>query len=185
MKFSNYTTAGEHDGIKIESITVKAIADDSPDTSYIGEYTDTPEEWVICLHCGEYLANIGDEHETQERGREYRFFKPYAGGEPDGSKEYQEYGKQDFTQMQSLSRGDWSFVGIVAKAVVSRSIGNGNRRLQEFSSGGLWGVESNAGAYLEDVKEQELEDLKQHLEAFGVDLSNFDELAADANIEWD
>ena len=40
---------------KIERVWIEHHADEMPDTSFIGEYTDTAEDWVICRHCGEYL----------------------------------------------------------------------------------------------------------------------------------
>ena len=41
-----------------------------------------------------------------------------------------------------------------------------------FTSGGLWGIESDSGdEYIKEVEEQEFYDLKDHLAAFGIDVS--------------
>jgi hypothetical protein len=64
---------------------------------------------------------------------------------------------------------DWWMQGCVAKATVSRPCGQGNRRIETFTSGGLWGIESDSDQdYLSTVENDELADLREHLEAFGV-----------------
>jgi len=204
--------------MKIESVRIKHILDKSPDTSWIGEYTDKADEWSICRHCGEYLYNaerydrltsiLEDEifwmeeweedethpvvydamqtalnkffnrqHDCPHSIRKCNYFKPYACGEPEGSKNYQNYGLEDYKRMEALNRGDFSFIGIMAEATVSYSTGNGNRRLETFTSGGLWGIESDSSDdYIKEVEEQELDDLKEHLTKFGVDVSALPEI---------
>lgn len=165
---------------KIESIRVIHRLDESPDTSHIGEYTDKQSEWAILRSKGEYVANLPEDFEMPRRGREYLFFVPCGGYEKPGTKEYQEYGKQDFARMEDFNNGGWHYIGVIAEAEVSYPCGNNSRRIQRLSSGGLWGVESDAGDYLKEIAKQELDDLKSHLEAFNVDLSNFEELAEEA-----
>lgn len=166
---------------RIEDITVKAVVDESPDTSWLGEYTDSPDDWAICRHCGEYLALVDDEHEIPRVGRKYRFFRPYSAGEKEGTTEYQEYGYRDYKRMEGLGRGDWCFIGIMAEATVSTESG----RTETLTSGGLWGIESDAGKdYLDSVTDEELADLRSHLESFGVDLTDWDELTEDIEIEF-
>ena len=167
--------------LTIVDITIVHMIDESPDTSFIGEYTDELSDWVISRFHEEYVANVDDDEYIAERGTSYRFFKPYAGGEPEGSLEYQKYGMQDYKRMEALSRGDWCFIGIKAEAIVSRDIGHGSNRLQRFESGGLWGIESDSGdCYLKPMAHEQLEDLKEHLEAFGVDTSDFDDFVEEA-----
>jgi hypothetical protein len=181
----------------ILSVRIEHQPDDSPDTSTLGEYTDSPSDWAIVRQEGEYLANLkGDACDRCKGGtatpedceegdicpdcdgkghlpydppsasrREYRFFVPYAGGEQQGTADYQKYGKQDYARMEGLVRGDWSYIGVIAKADIEV---NGVR--QTIRSGGLWGVESDAGDYLAEVaKEQlgELRDILASLEGFG------------------
>lgn len=78
----------------ILSIVIEHKFDESPDTSYLGKYTDEAADWNICRCCGEYLKLCDKEHEIPSRGREFRFFTPEAGGEEAGTKEYQQYGKR-------------------------------------------------------------------------------------------
>lgn len=72
------------------------------------------------------------------------------------------------------SYGDsWFMIGIRAKAQVSYPCGpNGERRLDSFTSGGLWGIESDSGeSYLKSIEADELEDLASHLNRFGFECS--------------
>jgi hypothetical protein len=181
---------------RIESVRIEKVMDTDADTSTIGEYTDKRTDWAICRHCGEYLYNaeapnrradeIEDElydledndpkikelkkeldsldlHDCPQWNREYNFFLPYAGGEEPGTKEYREYGLQDYKRMEGLNRGDWNFVGIIAKAEIITESGT----MQTIRSGGLWGIESDAGAYLDEVATEELAGLRKELTALG------------------
>ncbi len=159
---------------KIESIKVKMIHDEAPDTSCIGEYTDDVENGVIVRSMGEFYEKLPAEMERDldgkflckgepdipTMGREYRFFKPYAGGEEKGTKDYYTYGRQDFKRMEGLLKGDWHFVGIMAEAEVLSPIEGmkDNFRVETLSSGGLWGIESDSGDYLKEVA-QEISDI--------------------------
>ena len=67
--------------------------------------------------------------------------------------------------------------GICAVAEVSYSIGGNSRRIERFQSGGLWGIESDSEQdYIEEVEQDELADLKEHLERFGVNTDNWSSL---------
>ena len=169
---------------RIESIKIRLEVDENPDTSWLGEYTDKQSEWAIARWCDKYVAEMDDEdfEDMPRRCREYLYFVPYAGGEAPGSEGYKKYGIQDYRRMEGLSRGDWHFLGVIAEAVVSFPVSTmmSDRRLERLTSGGLWGVESDSGDYIAEVARDQLGDLEGHLEVFGVDLSNFDELADEA-----
>ena len=186
--------------IKIESIKVKAIYDSMPDTSFLGEYTDDLRPGVIVRAHGEFYEKLpapmerdidgryigkGEPYDIPVRGREYRGFIPYAGGEPQGSRDYYRYGLEDWKRMQGLEKGDWHFIGIRAEATVKYKTNMRHYRLEKLTSGGLWGIESDAGDYLEEVKGGELSDLKCHLEIFNVDTSGWQEAVKDIELEWD
>ena len=110
-----------------------------------------------------------------------RFFLPYAGGEKQGTEDYYKYGLQNYKRMEGLNNGDWFYTGVMAEAEVSYPIEGGSERIERFTSGGLWGIESDSSNdYIKQVSQGELADLKEHLKQFNVDLSNFDELAAEA-----
>lgn len=40
---------------RIDGVKVRAIPDENPDTSFLGEYITRAEPWAICRHCGEYV----------------------------------------------------------------------------------------------------------------------------------
>jgi len=190
--------------LKIESITIEHMPDETPDFSTLGEYTDNLEPGVIIRREGEFYEKVTDtahcddcskdfeitwetyacpecggylhvDHDMPVKGRTFRGFKPYAGGEEVGTKEYYTYGMRDFERMEAYNSQQWSYMGIQAKAVISYEIGQGHRRLETLTSGGLWGIESDAGdEYITEVETEQLEDLKGHLEAFGVDCSEWD-----------
>jgi len=82
------------------------------------------------------------------------------------------YCKADYERMLALDRGEWCYLGIMAKAVVSIPCNGNSRRLETLTSGGLWGIESDSGEYLDEVAQEQLEDLKSHLRAFGVYIRN-------------
>lgn len=186
----------------IEKVWIERQIDEQPGTSFIGEYTDKKSDWVICRHCGEFVAiaeknqdrfyELQDEiyllhntekneeeekqlaayraelealdlHECPNSRREFNYFKPYAGGEKEGTDDYQKYGKQDFERMESLNNGNWYFMGIIAKAEIRTESGT----MQVIRSGGLWGIESDSGEYLEEVGKEELENLRLELESLG------------------
>lgn len=88
-----------------------------------------------------------------------------------------EYARQDRERLARYGEY-WFMEGCQAVARVSYPVGNDSRRIEILSSGGLWGIETDSDrAYLTSVENDELADLKGHLERFGVDVSNFDELA--------
>lgn len=88
------------------------------------------------------------------------------------------------THDADMCDGDGGTVGCVAEAEVSYSLGGTTRRLEWFTSAGLWGICEATNAYRleyrEEVAEEELDALKDHLARFGVRLDNFDALAAAA-----
>lgn len=53
---------------RIDAITIKTLLDDSPDLSYLGEYTDTPEPWAIERRSGQYVALLPKNHEFPQSG---------------------------------------------------------------------------------------------------------------------
>jgi hypothetical protein len=155
--------------MKIENVKVALLEDSDSDTSFLGEFTDDFEPGVMLASTWDFPRyHFGEPQGIPERGRHYRFFKPYAGGEKPGSRLYRKYAKQDAERMRGLCNNLWAFVGVQATATVSYPIGNGSARLETLRSGGLWGIESDAGSYLKEVAQEELADLRGHLEHFGI-----------------
>ncbi len=179
----------------VSNITIKHVLDENPDTSDLGEYTDKLEPGVIVRCFGEFYEKLpapmerdydgrflgkGKPYDLPSRGgREYRGFKPEAGGEKPGTADYYQYGIQDWKRMKALDQYDWYYMGITAKAEVRyQERPGGVWRILRFTSYGLWGIESDSDAgYLQSIEDEQLADLQDQLQRFGVDLSNFDALA--------
>jgi hypothetical protein len=84
---------------------------------------------------------------------------------------------------EALERGDFSFVGVRAEAeVVVEGV------IQTITSGGLWGVESDSGDYIEDVALEEYDNLREILKVIGVSTSQVpvgDKKMIGSLIEWE
>lgn len=153
----------------IESVRIEIVADEDPDTSYLGEYSHEAKPFFIDRR----ELGVTDRHE-------YRYFNPgsverfdpAASWIPADCADKRAYwleamkknAQQDFARMESFNRGEWGYVGIIAKAVVRSP----NGVLQTLRSGGLWGIESDSDKdYLASVKADELSNLRAELESFG------------------
>ena len=115
--------------------------------------------------------------------REYRYFNPSfnyvdKAGKPlpeNTPEDVRKYVKQDYERMESLYAGNWSFIGIKAKAEIQigssrgvTSAGNAVYIPQTIHSGGLWGIESDSEeSYLRSVEQEELSDLRTQLYELG------------------
>lgn len=170
---------------KIFEVRLVHETDTDPDLSWIGEYTDELRDGVIVRDRNEYYEKLPREMDRDangrfsgkgdlidplpERGREYRGFRPYAGGEKVGTKEYYEYGMQDYRRMEDYNNMQWCFIGIKATAKVGVSLDGGeNYTLETISSGGLWGIESDSDKeYFREVEAEEMAQLKSLLLAYG------------------
>lgn len=150
---------------KIIDIKIVHKVDEDPDTSFIGEYTDEHDPFHFDRHERKMLKTLerDPDYFIPPKGREYRFFKPYAAGLKPGASRYVRYGKQDLERMESLNRGDWWFIGIKAVATIQLS----GTMVQEITSGGLWGIESNDTDYHKEVEWEELGWLRKELIAAG------------------
>ena len=148
--------------------------DESPDTSYLGEYSNGDKPGAI------------DRQEKGDMGRgEYRYFHSanHSVHNPadwthvsakDKQKVIREYGSlenatkayadYDYGRMERLNRGDWCYMGVYAVAHV---IINGTA--QRFRSPGLWGIESDSDkSYFAETAQGELDSLRGILKAAGV-----------------
>jgi hypothetical protein len=219
-------------GKRILSVTIKRMMDESPDTSYLGEYSNRPKsEYAIDRAHSEDCASVspeaqraketlehaqqtaGDIHnavlaqyngtlanekldterealddaynllgeladevvecDCGERGdmerNEYRYFngnvENYKGESPENIRKYV---RQNYARMESLSRGDWCYMGIRGEAQIAVPTAPKNSIIQTITSGGLWGIESDSDKdYLASVEQEELSDLRGQLKALG------------------
>lgn len=162
---------------RIHRVTIKRMYDESPDTSWLGEYSDTAKSEFT----------IDRQLEDGFDSRQFRYFNPgsveafdpKASWMPSGCKaslrhEYwrktmRENARKDYERMESLTNGDFCFIGIRAEA--EYSVGEPERPfylLQTLTSGGLWGIESDSGNdYLASVEKEELAELRNQLKAVG------------------
>ena len=157
---------------KILKLQVKQEADEHSDgADYLGTYSDTWAPGAVNRE-----KALGYRFWT---GREFRFWHWAREGDDDGfaflrargwskqaaREEVARYKAADFRRMEDLQNGGWFFVGVWAEAEVQSEAGGVVQRLR---SGGLWGIESDGGAYLADVGREELAGLREELEAFGI-----------------
>ena|SRR5437016_1875033 len=140
---------------------------------------------------GELIDSVG-ECDCGERGdmarHEFRYFNPsfnYVdknGNPSDGltSEEVRKYTRQDYERMESLNRGDWCFIGIIAEAEIQLTTTWENSVVskvswhspiapyQTITSGGLWGTESDSDeSYLQEIEQEQLSELRSQLKALG------------------
>lgn len=139
----------------LASITVRRRIDCNPDQSWIGEYgVESRENAIDRKERGDMASN-----------RECRYFYP---ANP-------EYAEQDYERMEAYNRQLWWMTGVQAEAQVRMS--GDNPIIQTFYSGGLWGIESDLDENeLADIVQDQLADLKDCLEQFNVDMSNWHEI---------
>lgn len=149
---------------QVDSIRIIWKQDESPDTSYLGKYSNTPEQYAIDRKArGDMQRN------------EYRYFNPGQTYDDVSAADRKNYIEQDYTRMQRLQAGDWCYMGCLAEATISYPTGNGSRRIERLTSGGLWGIESDSDSkYANEVESDELADLKSHLEQFGIEWPEFE-----------
>lgn len=165
------------------------LGDDNP------EHTDR-DSWALALDAASDTVRELLREEPFEcywHNREYRYFNPgtvepydekatWIPAELTGEarKEYwreamRSNAKQDYERMESLNKGHWYFVGVRAEAeykAVYMTEGRGGRDYygnpQTVTSGGLWGIESDSDrAYFEEVKREQLAELRSELKALG------------------
>lgn len=134
------------DNPRIDYIRVKWILDECPDTSYLE--TQLSEDGKTILSSMRYTQEELNEHPIIIKG----------------------YIDQDMARLAKFNSGELCAYGCMAEAEVSYPINDkGYRRIEHFTSGGLWGIESDSdNSYREEVANDELEDLKEHLSKFNI-----------------
>ncbi len=148
-------------GKRILKIELKQMADESPDTSWMGEFSN---------HADTQFAIDHQERSGSSRVKQWfnpgtiEDFDPNASWIPAGTEDKREYwhqamtknAEQDYARMCSLCAGEFEFIGIGAKAEVVV-----NNTCQMVTSGGLWGIESDSGEdYLREEEQNQLAELR-------------------------
>lgn len=143
----------------IEKVWVSFPLDDSPDTSWLGEYSNSP---------GPEDKTIDRKERGEMERNEFRYFiaanSPEDTGNPDSL-------ERDYARMGEIACGDVWFVGVIAHAKITI-----NRVSLNVQSGGIWGIESDSGRdYLRDeVGGEQLEELRQELRKLGFSSRSID-----------
>ena len=70
-------------------------------------------------------------------------------------------------RMRRFNRGDWYYCGVVCRATVHVPIGGNSFTVYTIDSAGLWGIESDAGDYLDEVYREEESNLRSQLRDMG------------------
>ncbi len=96
--------------------------------------------------------------------RSYRYFNPnYENYKGDTEENIRKYCRQDFDRMEAYNNQQWCFIGIRAEAEYTV-----NSVIQEITSGGLWGTESDSDkAHFQSIEEEELAELRKQLAGIG------------------
>ena len=133
---------------KIKKIIIKRIPDYDADLSWIGTFSNEPEEFAI-------------EHDGGRNS--FKYFNPQK-----GACENKKQAKRDYERIMAYDRGDWGMIGIMAEAETAVSIGNNCWKLDKITSGGLWGIETDSDeTYLTDIENEQLTELKDYLKEYG------------------
>ena len=163
---------------QLEALDAGALAKDLSeygawDAEELTDHTQNLQR-ILWLAGGDITENSGcDCGGGHLDSRECRFFNPSfnyvdKNGKPtDGltAEEVQKYTRQDYDRRESLSRGDWQYIGIRADAHVSLA---DSGPVQQITSGGVWGYESDMSpADFSEVESEQLAELKTQLLALG------------------
>jgi hypothetical protein len=162
-------------GPVVVRVKVEHELEPCPDPFDLGEYSNTPgpEDRTI-----DRMFPPDDASPQYDHLGEFRYFIAAMSGEETGNPESV---AQDYRRMEAYNLGEWRMMRIIATAEVQYLIGDGCHRIERLSSRGVWGVESDADvADIAAIEQDELNDLRRHLEVFGVDCADFDRLAAKA-----
>jgi len=143
---------------RILSVKVKQMFDDSPDTSWLGEFSDSAKT--------EFAIN----HRERNGGntREFEWFNAASvDTQNNTSEDNAKYAEQDYKRMMQLNNGHFCFIGIWADAEIGLPRGD-SYLCQSVTSGGLWGIESDSDkSYFAEVEQEQLAELRGVLADFG------------------
>jgi hypothetical protein len=134
---------------RITSFKVVREVDENPDLSWIGTYSDKPESDLAI--------------ETNGGPRAFAWFNPQP-----GACETKERAQADYKRMCAYNDGHWHMQGIKCVAVVATSEDGRTWLMNELSSGGLYGIESDCSdADLGEILAEQRDELSAVLRAFG------------------
>ena len=139
--------------MKILSIKTERTQDNNPDTSYLGEYSDTAGPNAI-----DRAGTFGPAALCSN----YRYFNPATSGKETGNPKSPE---QNYQRMEEYNRCEWCIISIAARAKI---VVNGV--IQTITSGGMRGIASDSEeSYMEGIEWEEIKELTDILKALGFD----------------
>jgi hypothetical protein len=139
----------------LKSITIKKEIDTDSDLSYLGSFSETPGKFAV---------------KHSDNPREYKYFNA----------ENIKQAKENYNRIIEFENGSVYSLGITAEAEVHIQH-HGYSRVHYIHSAGLWGIESDSGNdYIKEVAEEQIQDLRENLAIFNVNLKNFKKLALEA-----
>jgi hypothetical protein len=111
-------------------------------------------------------CNCGESGDMERN--EYRYFNgPVENYKGESPEDIRKYVRQDYERMEALNHQNWYYIGIRAEADILIPSGNASL-VQEITSGGLWGIESDSDAgYLREIETEQLSELREQLRALG------------------
>jgi hypothetical protein len=155
-------------------------------------YTDYEEDIDALLDSDEYTVNqyangfieihyrpvLRSGLSRSGRG-EYEWFESGNYSTPADEDEL-DYFVQDYERVEDYNKAYWYMTGCVAKAVVMHTVAGGREVEEEFNTS-VWGIESDSDKdYFRQTAGEMLSELRHELEQAGIDMSGWDELAAQA-----
>jgi hypothetical protein len=75
--------------------------------------------------------------------------------------------KEAHERMAGFESGAWHYVGVICRATIHVPIGGDSFTIHTIDSAGLWGIESDAGDYLQEVYAEEESALRGQLRDMG------------------
>lgn len=176
----------------IGQTTIEKTNDDfSESYNDLGKYTNEIGPGIIIREYDEFYERIPVEMERNDDGtfygkkdplihrynnNEYPAFKPYAGGEKIGTKNYYKYGMADYDRMESYNNCNWCYIGIIIKTEVTTDIG-----LSSDITESLFGIESDCTDYHKTVIEDLKHEVKYQLLKMGFNENEIDLSLDNAN----
>jgi hypothetical protein len=138
-------------------------------------WTNYDDAEDVCIYASERLEECDCGKQGDMEHGQYRYFNPsfnyvdkhgkaWPGNTPE---EIRKCVLQDYERMEGLNCGAWHFLGIRAEAKISLGVSQ-HDLIQEITSEGLFGIESDSDAsYFTEVEQEELAELRQQLRAVG------------------
>jgi hypothetical protein len=124
----------------------------------IPDYDTTPD-WLGTFS-NEKKSDLAITHEP-ENSRTLNWFNPC-------NATTKKEAKEDYERYLGLENNEWYFIGIKATAHTAVSIGQGSWKLDQITSGGLWGIESDTDEkYLKEIEQEQLAEVKDYLKEYG------------------